>query len=425
MTYKRNIQCPLCSYKSKNETMVESHIKSTHRGYLNKKGYTAKELLYRARNSDNPNIGKCIECGDDVKWDKTKEKYPRICDKKSCKNKAHNKHKENTKNKYGVEYRLRDPKYQRMMLKNHKDSKKYEWSNNGKVFDVVGNIEYELLEKIDRLNLLDYKDIQAPADFNIMYRTPDGKKHNHFPDFYVKSLNLIISCKDGLENPNTHPGFKKDRLKNLCEYRTILNDTDYNYVQIEGKEDIKKIESILKAVKKSVRANSRYVMPPRIDFVMYNESPEMIDLSIDLNYLLIGLKDDLPVFFMLSRDILDSTELYHFNGKDLLVFDGESILNDLNFYCIDLQHTENTIDALKIYNNLGTFKNESMIDIVAYFLGVPGEYTLKEKIESVIDNVGGESSFILYREYLEDFDKKINGLENHISEDIPKWIDEN
>lgn len=417
MAYKRNIHCPLCSYKSKNEDRVVSHIKSIHKRELNKKGFTAKELLYRDRNKDNPNIGQCVECGDEVEWDESKERYPRLCDKSSCKRIAHNRHKKNTKEKYGVEYRLRDPKYQKKMLKNHKDAKKYQWSNNGPEFIVVGSVEYELLKKIDKENLLDPKKISAPADFNISYKTPDGKKHNHFPDFFVKDLNLIISCKDGLKNPNTHPGFKKDRLKNLCEYREILNNTDYNYVQIEGKEEIKKISSILKSVKKSVRANSRYVMPPRIDFVMYNESPSE-GVHIELNYLLIGLRNEAPVFFLLSRDILNSKELYHFNGEDLLIVDGDNILEEFNFYCVDLQETDNSIDILKMYDDLHSFKGETMIDIISYYLGIPNEYSLSEKIETVIDNVGGEESLITYKDYKDEFDEKLRELSEEEKGDL-------
>lgn len=422
----RYIKCPLCSYKTKKEDNVERHIENRHKGYLRKHRYTAKELLFRERNSSNPNIGRCVVCGERVKWDEERGKYPRICDKSSCKTKLHKQHVKNTKEKYGVEYRLQKPEYQRKLLLRHRDSKEYIWSDKSHKFVVLGNVEHKLIQRLDKTNAVKPKDLECPASFEITYKTPDGKKHNHYPDFYIKSLNLIISCKDGLKNPNTHPGFKKDRLKNLCEYREILNNTEHNYVQIEGENEVDEINDILKTVKKTVRSGGRYVMPPRIDFMLYKESFDELsydNFNINANYMLIGLKDDKPIYILLAEDLLDNNNLYHFDGDNLLLIDGEKILENLNMYCVNLESIDMTINIFNVYNNLSMFENKTMIDIVAYEYGIPSEYDLKDKIETIIDYLNIYGNEITYHEYIEKFDKDMESLGNKIEGSDMEWLE--
>jgi beta-hydroxyacyl-ACP dehydratase FabZ len=134
-------------------------------------------------------------------------------------------------------------------------AKEYIWTD-GTTMTVLGNIELKTLAALEEYGIKP-EDVSAPAHFIIKYKIPgENENRTHYPDIFIKSLNLIISCKDGLENPNKSPHFKKDRLKNLCEYMSILNTTTYNYVQIEGHEGVKDIPDILDTVSK-MSNNSR------------------------------------------------------------------------------------------------------------------------------------------------------------------------
>jgi len=64
---------------------------------------------------------------------------------------------------------------------------------SGKVIKVQG-YEPQFLDHVFKNNIWKEEDF----DFSpppIKYKTPDGKQHNYFPDFYIPKDNLIIECK--------------------------------------------------------------------------------------------------------------------------------------------------------------------------------------------------------------------------------------
>lgn len=410
MGRKRYEHCPVCDFKSKDRDELAAHIEKTHPDVLKNKGFTAKQFLYHDRNSHNNNIGQCVECGREVEWDESRERYPRLCGSQSCKKRAHKRHKRNTKKKHGVEYRMNDPEFQReKLLKNRPNAKEYEWSRGSHSFVVLSEVEYKLLETLDKSTRLKAEDIQAPAEFVIEYKTPDGKKHQHYPDCYIEPLNLIISCKDSLENPNTHPNMKKDRLKNICEYRSILNNYEYNFLQVEGKKEVDEVPDLLKEVSNTVKRGGRYIVPPRVDVVMYNESP---GYRHPIHYIIIGLDSEgRPISLFLAEDILEKLQFYHMTGKNIVIVDGENVVEKMDCLIADLTQHSRSIDIMNLYNNLELFQGKTMIDLVSYQWGVPIDYELSEKIEIIIDMLGGEKALEEYEEYITNYDEVIENFE--------------
>ena len=212
---------------------------------------------------------KCIICRTNPRlFDAKIPRYLRLCGSKDCNEKARAIAVKNGSDGS----LLNDAQHQVKMLQANGNAKTYEFSDGAK-YIVRSGVEVAVLKELDRLG---YKssNIKAPADFAILYKLPgEDRERNHLPDVFESTLNIIISAKDGLDNPNMHPNFQKDRLKSLVQYLHIAKDTKYNFVQIEGYEDIKNLEGHLKACKDMVDKGGRYLIPPRIDFSLYHESP--------------------------------------------------------------------------------------------------------------------------------------------------------
>jgi hypothetical protein len=197
-------------------------------------------------------------------------KYKPICDNEICIRSARERYESNMVEVHGTHNLAATVNGQINMQRGRSIAKEYIWED-GNISTVLGNVELAVMGALEDYGIQS-NDAYTPAPFIIHYKIPgEDRSRTHYPDIFVESLNLIISCKDGLENPNRSPHFKKDRLKNLCEYMSILNTTTYNYVQIEGHEGVKDIPDILDTVSK-MSNNSRYVVPPRIDFMLYGEN---------------------------------------------------------------------------------------------------------------------------------------------------------
>lgn len=252
-------KCFLCGAEVEN---LEDHISREHNDIVKERDMTPRQLIYHNKNRNRPGtIGVC-SCGRPKEWLEKEGKYSYYCGHPDHAAKMRQDYINNTQAKYGVDDWIELPEHQRIAVAERSISTAYTYKD-GKEVVAVGSVELALHKELEKLGW-EGKDVDAPAPFNIPYTDHQGIKRNHIPDAFLKPLNLVISVKDGMENPNRHPNMKKDRLKNIYEYKAILNDTSYNYIQIEGVEDVKRLGEYLKAVK-GVR---RYVMPPRIDVAM-------------------------------------------------------------------------------------------------------------------------------------------------------------
>ena len=63
----------------------------------------------------------------------------------------------------------------------------------------------------------------------------------------------------------------KDRKKNIAIFKEILDNWNFNYVQVEGEKEVKALDSTFLTIEKLTK-KGRVVIPPRIDFaLLYSE----------------------------------------------------------------------------------------------------------------------------------------------------------
>ena len=230
---------------------------------------TEKQKAFHERNKYRKNIGNCVICKKPTTWNEEKGRYDRFCSD-ACVKKYVEIRNKRVLDKYGTTNLASIPEFQKdKLMANRGIAKTYTFKDGGRKI-VLSNIEYQILEYLDSAGYTS-EDIEAPASVVIPYRF-EGKNLNHIPDIFVRPLNLIISGKDGLDNPNMSPHFLKDRKKNIAIFKEILDNYNFNYVQVEGEREVKALESTMITIQKLMKKNGRVVIPPRIDFALYSES---------------------------------------------------------------------------------------------------------------------------------------------------------
>ena len=234
---------------------------------------TDKQKAFLERNKYRKNIGNCVICKKPTTWNEEKGRYDRFCSD-ACVKKYVEIRNKRVLDKYGTTNLASIPEFQKdKLMANRGIAKTYTFKDGGRKI-VLSNIEYRILEYLDNAGYTS-EDIEAPASIVIPYRF-EGKNLNHIPDIFVRPLNLIISGKDGLDNPNMSPHFLKDRKKNIAIFKEILDNYNLNYVQVEGEKEVKALESTMLTIQKLMKKNGRVVIPPRIDFALYSESMKHI-----------------------------------------------------------------------------------------------------------------------------------------------------
>ena len=229
---------------------------------------TEKQKAFHERNKYRKNIGNCVICKKPTSWNEEKGRYDRFCSD-ACVKKYVEIRNKRVLDKYGTTNLASIPEFQKdKLMANRGIAKTYTFKDGGRKI-VLSNIEYQILEYLDGAGYTS-EDIEAPASVVIPYRF-EGKNLNHIPDIFVRPLNLIISGKDGLDNPNMSPHFLKDRKKNIAIFKEILDNYNFNYVQVEGEKEVKALESTMITIQKLMKKNGRVVIPPRIDFALYSE----------------------------------------------------------------------------------------------------------------------------------------------------------
>ena len=273
---------------------------------------------------------KCVICKTaDRLFNPEEVRYTRLCGSSACSDKARAIAKDNHIKTFGVATLLNDANHQVKMLQANGNAKTYKY-NDGKEYIVRSSIEIGILTCLDKEGFKS-DDVEAPSTVFIKYKLPgEDRERVHLPDTFVKSINCIISGKDGLDNPNGHPNMLKDRLKSLIQYATIVRDTKYNFIQVEGKEDLDNLSKYLEACKSANDGGHRFLLPPRVDFAMYyKESDVGVSAILDdeLTYVAyVDLLGKVLLDGLVMANIVDKILIYA-NGK--LVSIDVSIINNL------------------------------------------------------------------------------------------------
>lgn len=396
---------------------------------------TEKQKAFHERNKYRTNIGHCVICKGPTPWNEEKGRYERFCSEE-CKKKYVEIRNQRMLDKYGTTNLAADIDFQKNKLLANRSIARVYTFKDGSERIVLSKVEYGILEQLELAGFTS-DDIDAPAKFVIVYEF-EGQKKQHIPDIYVKSLNLIISGKDGMDNPNMHPSFQKDRKKNIAIYKSILDNYNYNYVQIEGEKEVKAMKSTIMTIRKLSGSKSRLIIPPRIDFILYNESLTVPEENTKdrINYVIMQVEESSEFYSNLyvAHDLVDNFYLTYsseYSNEAMLAVPRSNIINEPNskFYVLYVStaniHTYDLLSApedtmlLKLFSVLGinytdelTSLEELVMELKEKFICEPYDSAIKSIEETAsnldIDAIKSEVEYVI-----EEIDK---GIDSKIKE---------
>ena len=201
-----------------------------------------EHYLYDYRNGK----GTCRICGYPTEWDKEKKKYKILCEANfmnrfrnlfrgklnTCQEIMRKYYLENIKKKYDTDNLMNSIEYQNMLLQNRRIAK--------------------VLTKKD--------DLVAPGP---TVNWSDGiTVKQHITDFYIKSIDCVVSIKDEGFGNEDNPKVKKKRKDDAYKFQGILKDKRKfkAVIELAGKEEIKRFKDIYKEIKDS---KERYIIYPK------------------------------------------------------------------------------------------------------------------------------------------------------------------
>lgn len=242
-------KCKICGKMFKDIDHLVSHIDDVHYSQIFP-GFTASQYEYYLRTGKK--VGRCVVCGGESGWNKSTNKYHRLCSDK-CREEYREVFKQRMIGKHGKVHLLDDPEQQRKMIYAKKTSGKYEWDmedGKSKFIPYASSYEKDFLEMLETFLGFDGNDIIGPSPHNYTY-TYNGTKHIYIPDYYIPSLNLEIEIKDGEgpgNNPNMHPKIQAvDKVKEKLKDEVMAsNSKSINYIKIMNKNYSEFFSLILK-----------------------------------------------------------------------------------------------------------------------------------------------------------------------------------
>lgn len=212
----------------------------------------AAQVYFNMKNKKDH--GLCIICRKPTPFNLTTEKYERL-HTGVCTETYRKQFVERMKKKYGKEHLLDDPAKQVEMLKSRKISGVYEWSRNPNIkIDYTGSYEKDFLEFLDLfMNWDDPNDICSPSPVIVDYKDENNESHFWIPDYYIKSLDLLIEIKGstpqdsqyGSNNSNTHE-YRQRELKKEVFKDQAAKHIPQKYIKIVDKDYSKFFAFLLK-----------------------------------------------------------------------------------------------------------------------------------------------------------------------------------
>lgn len=222
-------KCCFCNRKYTLTDALFSHIEQEHKVLLD--GISPQQVYFNARNRYplTRKFGKSVLSGKPTKFNMLTGRYERFADE-SEKEKYREYFKSNMRRVYGKETLLDDPEQQKKMLANRSISGIYEWTDGIHKNSYTGSFERKFLEFLDlELNWDNPEDIFSPAPMIFKYKHPDGTDHFHIPDFYIGSMNLIVSIKS---TENMHYRLRDIEIERAQD-AAVRKATNFNYLKVE------------------------------------------------------------------------------------------------------------------------------------------------------------------------------------------------
>ena len=270
----RTYKCPFDKKSFKKIPELEKYVEKNYIDKIPKQyNKNVSRFLYDFRNGP----GKCQICGAPTEWNEKKKRYKILCEplswsrllkdpfrviKTFLKNKGNScfevvakRAQENMMRAYGSKHLMNDIDHQQKLMASRKIAKVINFK--GVEYTVLGSYE-ELFVKVCSPLLFAPNDLESPGPVS-PWKDEDGTTRQHFTDFFLPKYNLVVSIKDGGDNKNNHPSMVERRKKDAMKFKSIIENTEYNAVELNGTEQINDFPRILKEIKNS---KDRYIIYP-------------------------------------------------------------------------------------------------------------------------------------------------------------------
>ena len=248
---------------------LERYVKKYHKDEIPKeyKG-DLEHYLFDYRNDFKG--GKCQICGAPTEWDKRTKRYKVLCEPisvkriakdpyrtiktfiknkgNSCSDIARKQYLDNIKSKHNTDNLMNSEDYQKMLLNHKKSAKKVYYK--GKEMIVVGSYEALFVQECNKI-LKRSDDLESPGPTIKYYNRV--KKRDAFTiwDFYIKSIDCVVSIKDEGYNKTTQMVIEK-RIQDVDKFDSAIGKY-FAVIELNGKEDIKSFKKIYNTILQAKR----------------------------------------------------------------------------------------------------------------------------------------------------------------------------
>ena len=259
-TYKN----PFGNERFKSVSELEKYVKKYHKNEIPKeyKG-DLEHYLFDYRNDFKG--GKCQVCGAPTEWDKRTKRYKVLCEPitvkrllkdpyrtaktfiknkgNSCSDIARKQYIDNIRSKHNTDNLMKDEDYQKMLLNHKKSAKKVNYKGNE--FIVVGSYEELFVQECNRI-LTRKDDLESPGPTIKYYNRVKKREAFTIWDFYIKSIDTVISIKDEGYNKTTEMVVNK-RIQDVDKFNSAIGKY-FGVIELNGRQEIRKFKSIYKKI---------------------------------------------------------------------------------------------------------------------------------------------------------------------------------
>lgn len=259
-TYKN----PFGSERFKSVSELEKYVKKYHKNEIPKeyKG-DLEHYLFDYRNDFKG--GKCQVCGAPTEWDKRTKRYKVLCEPitvkrllkdpyrtaktfiknkgNSCSDIARKQYIDNIRSKHNTDNLMKDEDYQKMLLNHKKSAKKVNYKGNE--FIVVGSYEELFVQECNRI-LTRKDDLESPGPTIKYYNRVKKREAFTIWDFYIKSIDTVISIKDEGYNKTTQMVVNK-RIQDVDKFNSAIGKY-FGVIELNGRDEIRKFKNIYKQI---------------------------------------------------------------------------------------------------------------------------------------------------------------------------------
>ena len=280
----RKYKSPFDDKEFKTVLELEKYVSSKYKSKIPKKYKDdVSHFLYDKRNKP----GVCQICKTPTKWDSKKKRYKLLCEPvtikrmlsdpfrvirtlfknrgNTCQEVMRKNYLENIERVHGTDNLMNSIEYQQKLLESRSIAKFVKFK--GKEFTVIGNYEKKFVEVFNRI-AISSRELEAPGPI-VKYTTYDNNIKEHISDFFLPSINTVVSIKDGGDNRNTHTSMTERRRSDAYKFKGLIDNTTYNLIELNGLKEIENFKEYYVQIKDSIKRKERYIKYPEYfhDFI--------------------------------------------------------------------------------------------------------------------------------------------------------------